>query len=158
MKYLFKMGLGFGITSGTITTLGILVGLSSGTQSKLVTIGGILTIAIADAISDSLGLHFSKKFEHKDSDKKIWIATLTAFLSKFFIALSFFFPVLFFSLKKAVLISIIWGLAILSLFSYLMAKNNKIKPFPVMIKYIGAAILVIIISQLIGYWIRITFI
>ncbi|MGZ8381620.1 MAG: hypothetical protein ACXW4C_08190, partial [Nitrospira sp.] len=55
MKASFKTGLSFGLTSGVITTLGLMVGLHSGTHSRTVVIGGILTIAIADAMSDALG-------------------------------------------------------------------------------------------------------
>jgi hypothetical protein len=59
MKHLKKIGLSFGLTSGLITTLGLMIGLNSGTNSKLVVIGGILTIAVADSLSDSLGIHIS---------------------------------------------------------------------------------------------------
>ena len=48
MNHSLRVGFSFGLTSGLITTLGLMVGLSSGTHSKLVVIGGILTIAIAD--------------------------------------------------------------------------------------------------------------
>jgi len=52
MKHLLKTGLSFGLTSGIITTLGLMVGLNSSTHSDLVVIGGILTIAIADGFLD----------------------------------------------------------------------------------------------------------
>ncbi len=80
MKHSLKTGLGFGVTSGTITTLGLMVGLNSGTQSQIAVIGGILTIAIADTFSDSLGIHVSKKFENRYSIKEVWEATITTFL------------------------------------------------------------------------------
>ena len=54
MKHQLKVGLSFGLTSAIITTLSLMVGLISGTESKMVVIGGILTIAIADAFSDAL--------------------------------------------------------------------------------------------------------
>ena len=56
MKPSFKTGFSFGLTSGVITTLGLMVGLHSGTHSRSVVIGGILTIAVADAMSDALGM------------------------------------------------------------------------------------------------------
>jgi len=52
MKRSFRIGFSFGLTSGIITTLGLMVGLYSSTNSQLVVIGGILTIAIADSLSD----------------------------------------------------------------------------------------------------------
>ena len=66
IKDSIKKGLGFGLTSGIITTLGLIIGLSAGTHSKIAVIGGILTIAFADALSDSLGIHISE-----ESTKKI---------------------------------------------------------------------------------------
>ena len=49
MKTSTIKGVSFGLTSGIITTLGMMVGLNFSTGSKLVVLGGILTIAIADA-------------------------------------------------------------------------------------------------------------
>jgi hypothetical protein len=54
MKESLKTGITFGLTSGTITTQGLMIGLYSGTNSRGVVIGGILTIAIADSLSDAL--------------------------------------------------------------------------------------------------------
>ncbi|MBW1983250.1 MAG: hypothetical protein JRI53_00900, partial [Deltaproteobacteria bacterium] len=51
IKRSLRKGISFGLTSGTITTLGLMVGLHSGTHSRMVVIGGILTIAVADAFS-----------------------------------------------------------------------------------------------------------
>ena len=53
MRHSLRIGFSFGITSAIITTLGLMVGLHSGTHSKLVVIGGVLTIAIEDAFSIS---------------------------------------------------------------------------------------------------------
>ena len=86
MRHSIKVGFSFGITSGIITTLGLMVGLYSGTGSKLVVIGGILMIAIADAFSDALGIHVSEESEGKHSQKEIWESTLSTFLFKFIFA------------------------------------------------------------------------
>ena len=62
MKDSLRTGISFGLTSAVITTLGLMVGLHSGTHSKIVVFAGILTIAIADAFSDALGSHDSDLF------------------------------------------------------------------------------------------------
>jgi hypothetical protein len=54
------------------TTLGLIVGLHSFFGSKLVVIGGVLTIAIADAFSDALGIHVSEEAEMVHTSKEIW--------------------------------------------------------------------------------------
>ena len=61
MKGSLRTGISFGLTSAVITTLGLMVGLNSGTHSKIAVLAGILTIAIGDAFSDSLGVHVKKK-------------------------------------------------------------------------------------------------
>ena len=50
MRTALKIGFSFGLTSGVITTLGLMVGLHAGTHSKSVVLGGLLTIAVADGI------------------------------------------------------------------------------------------------------------
>jgi len=72
VKDSLRIGLSFGLTSAVITTLGLMVGLHSGTHSKVVVLGGILTIAIADAFSDALGIHVSEESEHATTAKHIW--------------------------------------------------------------------------------------
>src|SRR4030042_5795826 len=89
-----KTGLSFGLTSGIITTLGLMVGLHSGTNSKIAVIGGVLTIAVADAFSDALGIHISEEAENKYVAKEIWEATLSTFFSKFIFALTFIVPII----------------------------------------------------------------
>ena len=61
MKTSVKRGFSFGLTSGITTTLGLAVGLQSGTESRLAVIGGVMTIAIADAMSDAFGVHISEE-------------------------------------------------------------------------------------------------
>ena len=72
LKHSIKIGFSFGLTSGIITTLGLMVGLHYGTGSKLVVLGGILTIAIADAFSDALGIHMAEESENIHSSKEIY--------------------------------------------------------------------------------------
>jgi hypothetical protein len=54
-------GLSFGLTSGAITTHGLLVGLAAGTESGVAVIGGVITISLTDAMSDALGVHISEE-------------------------------------------------------------------------------------------------
>jgi len=154
MRYSFRCGLGFGITSGVITTLGLLVGLNAGTQSKLAVIGGILTIAIADTLSDSLGMHISKEFESRTTAKENWEATLVTFFSKFFVALSFIIPTIYMDLEKAIKVGVLWGLFLLCAFSYVIAKDRKANPLYVMGEHVLIASIVILTVQFVGSFIR----
>jgi len=157
MKHSLKTGFSFGVTSGIITTLGLMVGLHSGTHSKLVVIGGVLTIAIADAFSDALGIHISEESENKHTAKEIWESTISTFFSKFVFALTFIIPVLWLKLSTAIVISVIWGLSMLCILSFSMAKEQKIKPWKVVSEHLIIALIVIIITHYVGDWISFMF-
>ncbi len=158
MKIFTLKGFSFGLTSGVITTLGLLVGLNASTHSRFVVIGGIIAIAIADAFSDALGMHISVESENKYEPKQIWAATIATFGAKFIVALTFGIPLIFFQTTEAIIIDIIWGLMLLTLYSYSLAKREKIKPYKVIGEHVVIAILVIIITQLVGQWINKIFI
>lgn len=148
-----KVGLTFGLTSGIITTLGLMVGLHSGTHSKSAVIGGILVIAIADAFSDALGIHVSEESENRHTQKEIWQSTFATFFSKFLFALTFVIPVLLFELPAAILVSVIWGLSMLSLLSFRIAREQKAKPWQLIREHLLIALIVIIITHYTGDWI-----
>ena len=157
MKHSLKTGFSFGLTSGIITTLGLMVGLHSGTHSKLVVLGGILTIAIADAFSDALGIHVSEESENKHTTKEIWESTICTFVTKFIFAATFLVPVLLFSLMTAIVVSVVWGLSMLAIFSYYIAKEQREKPWKVIGEHLLIAVVVIIITHYVGEWIGSTF-
>lgn len=146
MKRSHKSGFGFGVTSGIITPLGLIVGLFSGTGSTSVIVAGILTIAIADAFSDSLGVHVSKESDDSYTVREIWEATITTFLSKFSFALMFLIPFILFSTTVAVIVSVTWGIFLLSLFSYLVAKNRNESPWWAIAEHLIIAFIVILIT------------
>ena len=154
MKQSIKTGIGFGLTSGTITTLGLMVGLNSGTHSVSVVTGGILTIAIADAMSDALGIHISEESKKDHIEKEVWASTVTTFLTNFIFALTFLIPVLLFNLPTAIIISIIWGLSVLCFFSYYIAKEKNTNIWEVIIEHLVIAIAVIAITHFTGAWIN----
>ena len=151
MKISIRKGLGFGLTSSIITTLALIVGLNAGTHSKSIVLGGILIIAIADSLSDALGMHISEESGHKDtSHKEIWESTISTFIFKFIFAISFIIPVLVFELQIAIIISIIWGLLLLTLFSLYIAKEKEINPVKSIVEHLVIAILVILATHFVG--------
>lgn len=154
MKRSIKRGVGFGLTSGIITTLGLMIGLYSSTNSKFIILGGIFIIAIADALSDSLGIHISLEFENISSKKGVWEATFSTFISKLIFAMSFVIPLLLFQLRTAIIVSIIWGLLLISILSFYISKKSKYSSFRVIIEHLILAIIVIVITYFIGSFFR----
>ena len=153
MKHSLKTGFSFGLTSGMITTLGLMVGLHSGTHSQLAVIGGILTIAIADAFSDALGIHIAEESRNTHGPKEIWESTLATFATKFIVALSFVVPVLLLSLATAIIVSIVWGLLLLASLSIHLANLQRISRWKVVLEHVFIAGVVIVLTHYVGQWI-----
>ena len=154
MRQSVKTGLSFGLTSGVITTLGLLVGLNAGTHSRVAVIGGIITIAVADALSDAMGIHLAEESKNNGSELEIWEATLATFAAKFVIAMSFVLPVILLPLDQAVLASVGWGLGLLTVLSYGLAKAQKFAPWRVIAEHVAIALLVVAATHYLGQWLR----
>jgi VIT1/CCC1 family predicted Fe2+/Mn2+ transporter len=154
MKAQLWKGCGFGITSGTITTLGLIAGLHSGTQSKLAILVGIIVLAVADALSDAIGIHISEEAENQHTPSEQWQSAFFTFISKLCVALSFIIPLQLFDIFTAILASVVWGALLISIFSYLMAKSQKQNIAKVIAEHVTVMLLVVVIAHFIGDFIH----
>jgi VIT1/CCC1 family predicted Fe2+/Mn2+ transporter len=138
-----------GATAGIITSMGLIAGLTQSDSMRQTTIAGLLIIAIADNISDSLGIHIYKESEGA-SRRAILSATFGNFLLRFVLVLSFILIVLFLPALQALVVASIWGLTLLVLLSYsiAIAKNTTVRVE--IIWHVVVALLVIFGSKLLG--------
>lgn len=151
MKRSHKIGLCFGITSGIITTMGLMVGLDVGTNSRLAVLGGILTIAIADSFSDALGIHMSVESGKSSTTKEIWESTLSTFLAKLIFSSSFLIPVILMKdLFTAIVINICWGMIVLTVLTYIIAKDRKESVIRSLFEHLGTAVAVLLLATFAG--------
>ena len=150
MKRAFKIGFSFGLPSGIVTTLGLMVGLNSSTHSQFVVIGGILTIAIADSLSDAMGMHFAQESESHLSHQDVWKTTLFTFLAKFIFSFIFIFPILTFELNTAIVICIMLGMYLIFLTSLIIARERNDNPWMVIITHLILTSIVIFIANYVG--------
>lgn len=152
-----RTGVFFGATSGVITTLGLIVGLYSGTRSLVAVLGGIFVIAVADAMSDALGIHLAQEADPESTHDHVWVATLTTFFTKLIVAASFALPLLWFTLPVAVIVCIVWGLIVIAALSAYLASLQQQRSLPVIAEHVLIAVAVIAISHFIGVWVNGTF-
>jgi len=152
-----RTGLFFGATSGVITTIGLIVGLNSGTRSITAVLGGILVIAVADAMSDALGIHLAEEADPNTDHGHVWAATIMTFVTKFVFSISFAVPLLLLPLATAVSVSVVWGLLVIVILSYFLARSQDESPFYIIGEHLGIAILVLVFSHYIGVWVAATF-
>lgn len=154
MNQAWKTGLSFGMTSGVITTLGLMVGLHAGTHSRAAVLGGIVTIAVADALSDAMGIHLAEETKGNGSTGEVWEATLATFAAKFVIAGTFVVPVLVGPLDQAIVISVIWGLFLLTALSIVVARVQALSAWKVIGEHVLIALCVVVITHIVGDWIQ----
>lgn len=152
-----RTGIFFGATSGVITTIGLIVGLHAGTQSLIAVLGGILVVAVADAMSDAMGIHLAQEADPNATNDHIWAATIWTFLTKLVVALSFALPLLWLPLQTAVIASVCWGLLVITLLSAYLARVQRVNALPVITEHLLITILVVTVSYFIGVWVRTSF-
>ena len=137
----------FGATSAVITGLAVIVGLSRTANPVMGITTALVVIAIADNISDSFGIHVHQESQ-KESIKEVRKTTFTNFVTRVVIVAIFVLPVILFPIKAAVILSIFFGMAVISTISYFIAKEQKAKPFRVVFHHLLITALVIIGSYL----------
>ena len=150
MKSVLWKGVGFGLTSGVITTLGVIIGLHSGTHSKLAVEVGIIVLAIADALSDAMGIHVSEEAEMEHTTKELWQTSFFTFISKLLFTLTFIIPIIFLDFSTAILTSIFWGLFLITVFSFYMARSQKQNPYKITAEHVLITALVVILAHYLG--------
>ena len=140
----------FGISSAVLTTLGMIVGLNSATESIIAVIAGIVTVAVADSLSDSMGMYFSKKTERGISSATVFKSARNVFLSKFVFALTFIIPFIVFPYFFAIYVCIAWGLVLLAFINIQIAFVQEESISKTVAKNLIIAIFVIFISYFAG--------
>lgn len=153
-----RTGLFFGATSGVITTLGLMVGLQAGTKSLTAVFGGVMVIAISDAMSDAMGIHLAQESDPDSTRSHIWAATLSTFVSKFVVAATFALPLLWLPLDQAVVVAIGWGLLIVSVMSYVLARLQEASVWRAIVEHVAIALAVVVVSHFVGVWVRSVFV
>ena len=139
-----KVGLGFGVASGVMTTLGLMVGLYSSTYSQTAVLGGILMIAIADAFSDAAGIHFSEESRGMHTTKEIWLSTIFTFGVKFIVALTFAPAIFILPLQYGILFNIIWSFLLVSSYSFVIAKMHRENPYKAVLEHFILMVVVVV--------------
>ena len=116
-----------GTTAAIVTSMGLIAGLAQGNYTKTGLITSLLVFAIADNISDSLGLHIYKESEGASS-RETRIFTYSNYIARLFLSATFVLIVLLFSSYLAFIISFLWGTILLAILSYFIAKKKGTNP------------------------------
>lgn len=142
----------FGGVAAVVTSLGLIIGLDAASASRATIVGGLLIVAIADNLTDSLSIHMYQESERLDA-RKAFRATLINFATRFSLALSFVLLMIILPLRIALIASSIWGLLLLTGLTYVIARDRGRPVMPELLKHIAAAVAVLVASKAIGHWI-----
>jgi vacuolar iron transporter family protein len=142
----------FGSTSAITTNICLIVGLGSSQASKLALLGALFTIAMADNISDSLGIHMYKEAEGSKTPDSFLSMALN-FSARLLISASFILIVLISPYKFTALLTIVWGFLLLVGISYIIARQNQVNPVKETLKHLLVASCVVTASYFVGQWI-----
>ena len=146
----------FGSSAAILTDVSLIVGLGSARSGKGPILAGLLTIAVADNISDSLGIHLYKESEGYGQRLSLLSTTLN-FLSRLLISCTFIAIVLALPMAQAVYVGLIWGLLLIISISYLISRRNKDNPVKEMVLHVLVAVVVIALSRWLGHEIAVYF-
>jgi hypothetical protein len=149
-----RQGLIFGVSSGVITTSGLLAGLVQTPVSPIILIVTIVSLAISDGISESYGLFISKKVEEPDDMGQGPVRSFFGLLfTKMAIVLSFLIPLLFsrkIGYYKNMMWPILWGLLIITLLDYYASSLRKEKMLPYLAKHYVVLFITLVLNIFFG--------
>lgn len=147
MKRLINIS--YGSTAAIVTSMALIVGLESLSDTRIGLVASLLVVAIADNVSDSFSIHIFQ--ESSKSLKPVQHATVTNFLARLFISLSFLVIVLMLDPPLSQLVSVFWGMSLLAALSYNIAKVKETSVVREILYHLLLAATVILISQVLAY-------
>jgi vacuolar iron transporter family protein len=154
MNSSLRQGMFFGANSGIITTVGLITGLVQTKISKNYLIISIISLAIADSISEAYGMYISKKAENTEDDSQNpFFALIGLLIMKFLIVISFLIPFAFSdSLKyyKNLYWIVGWSLFLISLVDYNISELRDESLLGYLIPHTMILFLVIYLTQFFG--------
>jgi vacuolar iron transporter family protein len=95
----------------------------------------------------------SEESKNSSPAREIWEATLATFVAKFVIAATFVVPIIFVPLDQAIFISVAWGLLLLTVLSFFIARAQTSAPWKVIGEHLLIALCVVGITHAVGDWV-----
>jgi vacuolar iron transporter family protein len=142
----------YGSTAAIVTCVGLIVGFGAASVPRSAVVSGLLIIAFADNLSDSLSIHIYQESENLEA-RAAFRATITNFVARLLVALSFVLIMLVFNRQAAQVVATAWGLLLLGTLTFVLARLRKVQPWREISKHVVVALVVVTVSRLLGAWI-----
>ncbi|HET7651240.1 MAG TPA: hypothetical protein VFL15_11130 [Gammaproteobacteria bacterium] len=142
----------YGGTAAIVTSMSLVMGLNAAMASRTAIIAGLLIIAIADNLTDSLSIHIYQESERLES-RRAFVTTLANYAARLLVSCSFLLLVLLLPVRLLTEISMLWGLLLLAVLTCALNWNRKSRIPSEIIKHATVALLAILASRMIGTYI-----
>lgn len=137
-------GIYFGLTEGTVTTLGIIIGMFASMPIKKAIFSAVIAATLSDSFGDSIGLYYS---EEARGGKNAINTVINMVTCKLLISFIYIIPLfLIKSLKTGIFVSILIALLVISTSFYNLASIKEVDPTDFVIKNTLTIGIVIIIT------------
>lgn len=153
MKHIDLRKITFGMTSAVVTGIAAVGTLFSNPNGKMLVIPSLLVFALADNIADTFGIHMYQDSEHL-KHKQVWTGTIINYCVRLLVSLLFISILFIFPAYLASILCILIGLFLLTAISYIIAKQRSVNPLLMIAEHVGLAIIVLILSAVVGAIIR----
>jgi len=132
--------------------MALIAGLDAAKTGRASMVSALLIAAVADNLTDSLSVHMYQESERLEQ-KEAFIGTLSNFVTRLLLCLSFVLIVVPLPEHIAALWGLAWGISLLLILTYILARYRKVSVMSEIGKHLGVAVAIIFVSQYIGHWI-----
>ncbi len=115
-------------------------------------VSALLIAALADNLTDSLSIHMYQESECLEQ-REAFVGTVTNFATRFSVCLSFVLIVALFRGHAATIGGIVWGMFLLTVLTYILARHRRVNAISEVAKRLSVALVIILVSKSIGHWI-----
>jgi VIT1/CCC1 family predicted Fe2+/Mn2+ transporter len=142
----------FGGTAGIVTSMALIAGLDAARTGRTSIVSALLIAAVADNLTDSLSVHMYQESERLEQ-KEAFIGTLSNFVTRLFLCLSFVLIVALLPGHMAAMWGLAWGTSLLVVLTCMLARYRGVNAMSEVAKHLAVALAIILVSQRMGHWI-----
>jgi vacuolar iron transporter family protein len=142
----------FGGTAAIVTSMALIVGLDAANAGRAAMVSALLIAAVADNLTDSLSVQVYQESERLE-ERDAFIGTVSNFVTRLVVCLTFVLIVVLFRTHVAAIGGIVWGMLLLTVLNYILARHRKVGAISELAKHLAVALVIIFVSKGIGHWI-----
>lgn len=146
----------YGGTAAIVTSTALISGLGAAGATRPIIVSALLIAAFADNLADALSIHIFQESEKLDT-KDALMGTITNYLTRLLLCISFVPLVGLLPLSQVDGAAIAWGMLLLAILTYMVARERKVKILPEIAKHLVVAIVIVTLSITVGHWIGAAF-